>query len=495
MGRIRIGKKGKSVFPPSAFTKINHATPIPKGGTTMTALTRIRWQHRLKLQSIQIEETLKKWGLNGRISGGHIHHPWTTFTFDKPPFPILGQLDTDALRHDLQQDLGVPVAQWQQQDSSLTLAIQQPVIPVPLLTMMIDSPENVLHETPLGCTERQTTLTWRLTHPHSNHVVATGAPGAGTADLLLSQGMALAWTHPPQQMRLLLLDGSEETPSPLAPLLDLPHTIKLAQGETAVKLLHALLQRCLRGQFPATPLPLANSQRSNDRQATPTNGHSPTTPHGHRPTSGSDHNAPNGNDHHPTNGNGRHHHAPNGQQTAQPATTLPATRHLLQPTAVPRLVIICHRLDRLLAEQPALANLLPWLFGHPSTGSGQDTPINLLASVRPPAFACWPVLAHVPLRLVGCVPDQVTAAYLTGQPHSQAERLLGGGDFLAIAPGLFTHFQAASLDRYDWAFCLEQLGGNLPANGSPAAHGGPEVAAKPEASSRPAARPLAVRQV
>jgi hypothetical protein len=128
----------------------------------MTDLTRIRWQHRLKLQSAQIEATLHRWRLNGhfgrlsagRITGGHIHHPWTTFTFDKPPFPILGQLDTDALRHDLQRDLGVPVAQWQQQDGSLSLAIQQPVIPAPLLTMMIDYPEHVLHETIMGCTER-----------------------------------------------------------------------------------------------------------------------------------------------------------------------------------------------------------------------------------------------------------------------------------------------------------------------------------------------------
>ncbi len=299
----------------------------------MTDLTRLRWQHRLKLQSSQIEATLRRWDLPGRIIGGHIHHPWTCFTFDKPPFPILGQLDTDALCHDLQQALGVPVAQWRQQDGHfdalsvgcLTLAIQQPVIPAPLLTMMIDYPEHILHETVLGCTERQTNLTWRLTHPHSSHVIATGSPGAGTTDLLLSQGMALAWTHTPQQVRLLLLDGGEETPSPLTPLLDLLHTLKLAQGETAVRWLHTLL----------------------------------------------------------------------------------------------------------------------------------------LASVRPPAFACWPVLAHAPLRLVGCVSDTVTAAYLTGQPHSQAEQLLGGGDFLAIAPGLFTHFQAASLDRYDWSFCLQELGQEL----------------------------------
>jgi hypothetical protein len=449
----------------------------------MTDLTRIRWQHRLKLQSFQIEETLQRWGLNGRITGGHTHHPWTYFTFDKPPFPILGRLDTDALRHDLQRDLGVPVAQWQQQDGSLTLAIQQPVIPAPLLTMLIDYPEYVLHETIIGCTERQTNLTWRLTHPHSSHVITTGSPGAGTTDLLLSQGMALAWTHTPQQVRLLLLDGSAETPSPLQPLLDLPHTIKLAQGETAIRLLHVLLQRCVRGQFPATPLPLANSYQPNGRQATPANGDSPTTPNGHSPTSGNDHNNIYGNDQNTPNGNGR-----------QATTIMPAANgRFLQPTAVPRLVIICHRLDRLLAEQPALANLLPWLFGHPSTSSGQDTPLNLLASVRPPAFACWPVLAHVPLRLVGCVSDTTTAAYLTGQPHSQAEQLLGGGDFLAIAPGLFTHFQAASLDRYDWAFCLEQLGQRL--DGSPAASGGPAVVAKPEASSRPAAVGLAVRQV
>jgi hypothetical protein len=176
------------------------------------------------------------------------------------------------------------------------------------------------------------------------------------------------------------------------------------------------------------------------------------TANGHSATSGNDHNAANGNGRHTTS---HDQQALNGQQTTANNHAARHKRHLLQPTAVPRLVIICHRLDRLLAEEPALANLLPWLFGQ------HQTPINLLASVRPPAFACWPVLAHVPLRLVGCVPDTTTAAYLTGQPHSQAEQLLGGGDFLAIAPGLFTHFQAASLDRYDWAFCLEQLGGKV----------------------------------
>jgi hypothetical protein len=111
--------------------------------------------------------------------------------------------------------------------------------------------------------------------------------------------------------------------------------------------------------------------------------------------------------------------------------------------------------------------------------------------VRPPAFGQWPVLGQFPLRLVGCMPDTTSAAQATGRPYSQAEQLLGGGDFLAIAAGVFVHFQAASLDPYEWTFCLEQLGQSLA--GSPVANSEPTVAAQPKANSRAVAMPLAVR--
>jgi hypothetical protein len=122
--------------------------------------------------------------------------------------------------------------------------------------------------------------------------------------------------------------------------------------------------------------------------------------------------------------------------------------------------VICHRLDRLLARQPNLTTLLSLLLNYHTQPehAGQALPFHILATVRPPAFADWPVLGDFPLRLVGCVPDAATAAQETGHPHSQAERLLGGGDFLGISPNnALVHFQAASLDQHDWHYCLDKL--------------------------------------
>jgi hypothetical protein len=488
----------------------------------MTDSLRIRWQHRLKQQAQQIEETLKHWQLPGHITGGSIDHPWTVFEFDRPPFPILGQLDTTALCHDLQHDLGVPVVEWQQRNNGLVLAVQQPQVYVPLLTALEDFPASALYEAYLGQTDRHTNLYWQLTDPQSRHIVATGAPGAGLTDLLLAQGMALALTHTPQQVRFLLLDGSTSEPSPLQPLAQLPHTIKLATsdraddepGQTAGQLLAALARHCLAAQAH-TPAPPINNLPPRPTQATanrppltgsPATGSAagptanplarPTTnPFTHPITNPLTHPTTN-----PFNGPTTDHTAsPNNK----PATTLPArsastpangngqtatltrppaqnptTRHPVfaastnQPpthpyangsghnshnghataaSAPPRLVVICHRLDLLLARQPHLVHALSILLGD------HQLPINLLATVRPPAFARCPALAQFPLRLVGCVPDPATAAHLTGRPHSQAERLLGGGDFLAIADALFVHVQAASIDRYDFDYCLTKL--------------------------------------
>jgi hypothetical protein len=489
---------------------------------------RTRWQHRLKQQSLKIEQILDRWQLSASITGGHIHHPWTYYEFDRSPFPILGQIDTEALLGDLQQALRVPAVKWEHRNGRLTLAVKLEPIPVSLLSVLEDFPDGILHESYLGHTARQTNLYWQLTHPYSSHIVVTGSPGAGATDLLLTQGMALALTHRPDQVRLLLLDGSGDNPSPLQQLTQLPHTLKLATGETAVNLLVGLVHHCLTGPTAAPGLPINNQQpvpanrsasnpinnptngpanrlanrlaeqtthsTTNGPTAYPPNSHQqltatpateptsrPTSPvarptGGHStlfaPTAANGYGADHDNGHTPaplttgtSKGNGHtatHAHTStskgNGYTPAHLTTTNGYGRssnngHALLPPSISRLVVICHRLDNLLEREPNLAHVLPALLCR------HDLPVNLLASVRPPAFGRWPLLAHFPLRLVGCVPDAATAAHLTGQPHSQAERLLGGGDFLAIAPGRFTHFQAASLDPFDWAYCVDKVMG------------------------------------
>jgi hypothetical protein len=432
-----------------------------------TDSTKTRLEYQLKQQSLTIERILNLWQLPAIVTGGNVEPDWIQFEFNRPPFPLLGDIDTDALRQELQEALRVDEAQWVRTDSGLKLAVRRHRIPVPLLDVLLTLPNPVLYETVLGLAENGVSLHWQLNHPDSRHAIATGAPGAGLVDLLCSQAMALALGHTTQQLRLLLLDGSDkatstqpvpslsrysgQATSPLVPLLDLPHTLRLAAGDEAVSLLIRLGHRLLNGQAqPTVVQPRLVSLPISNMPAT-ANGHSNGRCHPHAASHFSVNEADHTNCH-----------------------SLPPTPYA--PTPTPHLVVICHRLDRLLERQPKLTRLLPLLLNRhvPSTGSGQVPstgpvpslsrysaqvpPFHLLATVRPPAFGRWPVLGQFPTRLVGCMPDTASAAQATGRPHSQAERLLGGGDFLAIAAGLFVHFQAASLDPYEWDYCLEKLG-------------------------------------
>ena len=459
-----------------------------------------RMKHQIRRQSQIIERVLNQWGLQTTISGGEVEPNRVLFAFHTPPFPLLGDIDTDTLCLDLEAALGVARVTWVRTDhNGLRLAVPRPErTPVPLVDLLYDT-KLALYESCLGLTETGHILYWELDNPQGNHVVATGSPGAGLVDLLHSQAMSLALSHTSDQLRLLLLDGNDTLTapsrahevSPLAPLLDLPHTTKLATGDEAIKLLVQLAYRLLKGNGQAEPttvpaqrpvqpvalpinrmpLPTAayphnhnSSFGSNSSNGHASNGHSVSSDH----SASSDHSV--SSDHDTANGHSLrnrrdsdHHQAiapsyPNGH--TQAATAPLAHRPNNLPAIRPRLVVLCHRLDRLLARQPSFTALLPQLLNHHThpEHAGQALPFHLLATVRPPAFARWPVLGGFPLRLVGCVPNPTIAAQETGQPHSQAERLLGGGDFLAInsANGL-VHFQAASLDQHDWSYCLGKL--------------------------------------
>jgi DNA segregation ATPase FtsK/SpoIIIE-like protein len=90
---------------------------------------------------------------------------------------------------------------------------------------------------------------------------------------------------------------------------------------------------------------------------------------------------------------------------------------------------------------------------------GETAGIHLVLSVQTAANPLLTELlkANLPLRLVGQVADTAAARTATGLAHSQAEQLLGEGDFLVAAAGSLTHFQAAYLDDYDLHLVLDRL--------------------------------------
>jgi DNA segregation ATPase FtsK/SpoIIIE, S-DNA-T family len=87
------------------------------------------------------------------------------------------------------------------------------------------------------------------------------------------------------------------------------------------------------------------------------------------------------------------------------------------------------------------------------TQRGREAGIHVVAGVQKPASAVLgPILkANFPARLVGRVGSTEDARVASGVAASGAERLQGHGDFLAVAAGAVTRFQAAWLSPQDWA--------------------------------------------
>jgi DNA segregation ATPase FtsK/SpoIIIE-like protein len=65
--------------------------------------------------------------------------------------------------------------------------------------------------------------------------------------------------------------------------------------------------------------------------------------------------------------------------------------------------------------------------------------------------------ANVPVRISGRVEDAAAAAAATGIQNSEAEFLLGQGDFLIVYNGMMTYFQGAYVGDYDLHLTLTHL--------------------------------------
>ncbi len=84
---------------------------------------------------------------------------------------------------------------------------------------------------------------------------------------------------------------------------------------------------------------------------------------------------------------------------------------------------------------------------------GREAGMHLLVGAqKPSATALGSMLkANFPVRLVGRVASAQDALVAAGLASSGAEKLLGRGDFLAVAGGEITRFQAAWVSPRDWS--------------------------------------------
>jgi S-DNA-T family DNA segregation ATPase FtsK/SpoIIIE len=84
---------------------------------------------------------------------------------------------------------------------------------------------------------------------------------------------------------------------------------------------------------------------------------------------------------------------------------------------------------------------------------GREAGLHLLAGTQKPSSAALGSMlkANFPVRLVGRVGSAEDARVASGQAGTGAEKLLGRGDFLVVAGGCTTRFQAAWVPQRDWA--------------------------------------------
>jgi S-DNA-T family DNA segregation ATPase FtsK/SpoIIIE len=90
---------------------------------------------------------------------------------------------------------------------------------------------------------------------------------------------------------------------------------------------------------------------------------------------------------------------------------------------------------------------------------GREAGLHLVAGTqKPSAAALGPMLkSSFPTRLVGRVSSVEDARVATGLSGSGAEKLLGRGDFLAVAAGQTVRFQAAWASAQDWNQVISRM--------------------------------------
>ena len=93
---------------------------------------------------------------------------------------------------------------------------------------------------------------------------------------------------------------------------------------------------------------------------------------------------------------------------------------------------------------------------------GREAGIHLVACTQKPTAQLigGAMKANFPVRLVGAVATRDEARYASGVPDSGAEKLGGRGDFLLVAKGEVSRFQAAWIGESEWRtlYALDRQG-------------------------------------
>ncbi len=158
-----------------------------------------------------------------------------------------------------------------------------------------------------------------------------------------------------------------------------------------------------------------------------------------------------------------------------PQLARPVIAHLEEAVeALESLVRLMEQRDRLRSNSPPVVLFLDELADLMLVGGrqvehhltrllqrGREAGIHVVAATQKPTAAVIGSLikANFPVRIVGKVASPEDARVAAGWKGTGAERLMGRGDFIAVAEGRMFRFQAALAPPEEVAFILEHLRG------------------------------------
>ncbi|MCP4538041.1 MAG: DNA translocase FtsK [Chloroflexi bacterium] len=348
---------------------------------------------RLEFQANRIETVLAFNKVPARVTGGTVTPRWVRFQV----LPAVGAKISKIknLSEEMAAALNASNCRVSRRGAAVAVEVPRedpkPVRFLPLFHRLDDQPANQRASQPpippttavLGLAEDGTPLLIRLSSPDVAHILVAGTTGSGKTMLLQTMILSLAMANSPAQHRGgdggMSLVLIDPKGHAFRLFEDLPHLARPVIWK--VEEMAEVLQSLVR----------LMEMRSGDGRT------------------------------------GR-----NGKMGRRPYTSAP-----VRPSVV---VVIDELADLLMVGGKDVQRSLTRL-----TQRGREAGIHIVAATQKPTTAVLGPLvkANFPVRLVGRVTSVEDARTATGWSGTGAERLMGRGDFLAVAEGRVMRFQAA----------------------------------------------------
>lgn len=212
------------------MSKYTVQDPIDNKYDDSNSTSHQRLQHRVELQSLQIEKIMAKNHINARVNGGSINSGWINFDIQQQlvgGWQIFRQLTEDII-----SALNVPDVKIKRQNGTFKILVKKEAPhAVDLLDLGEVSPDLPGVGVTLGISEDGQPILLNLSSPDIGNVLISGLEGAGKSGLMRTFAISLALSNRQSEVQIGVItvgNGSRSfvaQPDPLFPMNYLPHLL------------------------------------------------------------------------------------------------------------------------------------------------------------------------------------------------------------------------------------------------------------------------------